>query len=99
MYRIALNTALAGFRKRSLPVTYTDSFPDLPATADNNTTIQQDRLFAALRQLSDAEKAIIALYLDDMSYQEIAGIIGIDENYVGVKINRIKNKLKNILNL
>jgi DNA-binding CsgD family transcriptional regulator len=34
-----------------------------------------------------------------MSYQEIAGIIGIDENYVGVKLNRIKNRLKNILNL
>ncbi|MBS0031334.1 RNA polymerase sigma factor [Chitinophaga sp. 22321] len=99
MYRIALNTALAGFRKRSIPVTYTDTLPDLPATTDHNTTIQQDRLFAALSQLSDAEKAIIALYLEDMSYQEIAGIIGIEENYVGVKINRIKNKLKNILNL
>lgn len=99
MYRIALNTALAGFRKRSIPVTYTDTLPDLPATPDHNTTIQQDRLFAALSQLSDAEKAIIALYLEDMSYQEIAGIIGIEENYVGVKINRIKNKLKNILNL
>lgn len=99
MYRVALNTALAGFRKRSIPVTYTDTFPDLPAAADSNTTIQQDQLFAALKQLSDAEKAIIALYLEDMSYQEIAGIIGIDENYVGVKINRIKTKLKNILNL
>lgn len=99
MYRIALNTALAGFRKRSVPITYTDAVPDLPAASDHNTTIQQDRLFAALSQLSDAEKAIIALYLEDMSYQEISGIIGIDENYVGVKINRIKTKLKNILNL
>lgn len=99
IYRIALNTALAGFRKRSIPVTYTDTLPDVPMVPENNTTLQQDQLFAALKQLSDAEKAIIALYLDDMSYQEIAGIIGIEENYVGVKLNRIKTKLKNILNL
>ncbi|MGO4289748.1 RNA polymerase sigma factor [Chitinophaga sp. RAB17] len=99
IYRIALNTALAGFRKRSIPVTYTDTLPDVPMVQENNTTLQQDQLFAALKQLSDAEKAIIALYLDDMSYQEIAGIIGIEENYVGVKLNRIKTKLKNILNL
>lgn len=99
IYRIALNTALAGFRKRSIPVTYTDTLPDVPMVAESNTTLQQDQLFAALKQLSDAEKAIIALYLEDMSYQEIAGIIGIEENYVGVKLNRIKTKLKNILNL
>ncbi|HEY9259546.1 sigma-70 family RNA polymerase sigma factor [Chitinophaga sp.] len=98
IYRIALNTALAGFRKRSIPVTYTDTFPDIPTT-ENNTTLQQDQLFAALKQLSDADKAIIALYLEDMSYQEIASIVGIDENYVGVKLNRIKTRIKNILNL
>lgn len=98
IYRIALNTALAGFRKRSIPVTYTDTFPEI-STTENNTTLQQDQLFAALKQLSDADKAIIALYLEEMSYQEIAGIIGIDENYVGVKLNRIKNRIKNILNL
>lgn len=99
IYRIALNTALAGFRKRSIPVTYTDTFPEIPAAQENNTTLQQDQLFAALKQLSDADKAIIALYLEEMSYQEIAGIIGIDENYVGVKLNRIKTRIKNILNL
>ncbi|MBO9729436.1 MAG: sigma-70 family RNA polymerase sigma factor [Chitinophaga sp.] len=97
IYRIALNTALAGFRKRRISITYTDALPDIPAP-ENTGTQQQYQLFAALRQLSDAEKAIIALYLDDFSYQEIAGIIGIAENYVGVKINRIKTKLKNILN-
>lgn len=97
IYRIALNTALAGFRKRSISVTYTDTLPEIPAT-ENTSTQQQDQLFAALKQLSDAEKAIIALYLDDFSYQEIAAIIGIAENYVGVKINRIKTKLKNKLN-
>ena len=99
MYRIALNTALSAFRKKRPGITYTDTLPDMPAPPDGDTSIQQDQLFAALRQLSDAEKAIIALYLEDMSYQEIAGIIGIDENYVGVKLNRIKTRIKNILKL
>lgn len=98
IYRIALNTALASFRKKSLPVTYTDTFPEI-AQPDYRDNEQQELFFGALKQLSDAEKAIIALYLEDMSYQEIAGIIGIEENYVGVKLNRIKNKIKSILNL
>lgn len=98
LYRVALNTALAGFRKQRPGITYTDTLPDMPVP-EEDTSVQQDRLFAALKQLSDAEKAIIALYLEDMSYQEIAGITGIDENYVGVKLNRIKNRIKNMLKL
>jgi RNA polymerase sigma factor (sigma-70 family) len=97
MYRIALNTALASFRKHTPDITYPVALPeqvlDLP-----EGSIQQEQLLAALKQLNDSEKAIIALYLDDMTYQEIAAIIGIDENYVGVKLNRIKTKLKNMLN-
>lgn len=99
IYRVALNTALADFRRKQPRITYTDSLPDMPDHGGQATSVQQDQLFAALKQLSDAEKAIIALYLEDMSYQEIADIIGIDENYVGVKLNRIKSKIKNILKL
>lgn len=99
IYRIALNTALADFRRKKPRITYTDQLPELPAGTHTGATDQQEQLFAALKQLSDAEKAIIALYLEDMSYQEIADIIGIDENYVGVKLNRIKSKIKNILKL
>lgn len=99
IYRVALNTALADFRRKQPRITYTDSLPDIPDHSGGATSVQQDQLFAALKQLSDAEKAIIALYLEDMSYQEIADIIGIDENYVGVKLNRIKSKIKNILKL
>lgn len=98
IYRIALNTALATFRRKQPRITYTDQLPEMSGSSPGATE-QQEQLFAALKQLSDAEKAIIALYLEDMSYQEIADIIGIDENYVGVKLNRIKSKIKNILKL
>ncbi|MFX1703516.1 sigma-70 family RNA polymerase sigma factor [Chitinophaga sp. CC14] len=99
IYRVALNTALADFRRKKPDITYTDSLPEQPDSANDAASVQQEQLFAALKQLSDAEKAIIVLYLGDMSYQEIADIIGIDENYVGVKLNRIKSKIKNILKL
>ena len=62
---------------------------------NNNDDKQQ--LIHAIKQLNETERAIITLYLDELSYAEIAAIIGISENNVGVKINRIKNKLYNIL--
>ncbi|GAA3936049.1 sigma-70 family RNA polymerase sigma factor [Chitinophaga oryziterrae] len=98
MYRIALNTALASFRKRAPDITYPVTLPERIADPPAGD-LQQEQLFAALKQLNDSDKAIIALYLEDMSYQEIAAIIGIDENYVGVKLNRIKTKIKNILKI
>ncbi|SFD61285.1 RNA polymerase sigma-70 factor, ECF subfamily [Chitinophaga sp. CF118] len=98
MYRIALNTALASFRKHRPEITYPVALPEQVADPSGGN-LQQELLFAALKQLNDSEKAIIALYLEDMSYQEIAAIIGIDENYVGVKLNRIKTKIKSILKL
>jgi RNA polymerase sigma-70 factor (ECF subfamily) len=51
-----------------------------------------------LQQLDDGEKAIITLYLEDLDYRQIAEIAGINENNVGVRLNRIRNKIQKILN-
>ena len=97
MYRIALNTAIAIFRKNKLIIEFTSELPD---RADNITEddfeLKQKQLLAALKLLNDTEKAIITLYLEGLSYSRIAEIIGINENYVGVKINRIKIKIQKI---
>ena len=99
MYRIALNTAMTTYRKRKISIETSDVIPEhLHPTDQQESSENQEKLFLALRQLNDSEKAIISLYLEDYSYQEIASITGITENYVGVKINRIKEKLKLILN-
>jgi len=99
MYRIALNTAIAVFRKNRVPLDFKATIPEeLHPTDSKPVSANQDRMFRALRTLNQAEKAIITLYLEDFSYREIADITGISENYVGVRINRIKKKLKNILN-
>lgn len=97
MYRVALNTAIAVFRKKQPQVNYSDSLPDHLAATGETVSENEERLFEALRSLNDAEKALISLYLEGFSYQEIAAITGITESNTGVKLNRIKNKLKTIL--
>jgi RNA polymerase sigma factor (sigma-70 family) len=100
MYRIALNTAIASFRKKRPGLEYHPVLPDhADDVQDENLAIRQEQLFAALKQLDDGEKAIITLYLEDLSYRQIAEVTGISESNVGVKLNRIKHKIQKLLNL
>jgi len=55
------------------------------------------RLYEGIKQLSEVDRAIITLYLEELSYKEIAQIIGTNTNNIGVKIKRIKNRLEKIL--
>ena len=99
MYRIALNTALASFRKKTTTINYRTQLPDFAEELPSDeAALRQERLFAVLKVLNDSEKALIALYFEELSYQQIAEITGINENYVGVKLNRIKTKIKTLLN-
>lgn len=99
IYRIALNTAIAAYRKPGIDITYPEEIPDyLLYSTETKSSENEERLFAALRTLSDAEKAVISLYLEDYSYQEISVITGLTENNVAVRLNRIKTKLKERLN-
>ena len=54
-------------------------------------------MYDAIRQLSEVDKAVILLYLDEKSYREICEIIGTNPNNVGVRINRIKDRLRRLL--
>lgn len=99
IYRIALNTAIAVYRKPKVDITYPEQLPEATAmAADANPSEKEELLFQALRSLTDAEKAVISLYLEDFSYLEIAAITGLTESNVGVRLNRIKQKLKERLN-
>ena len=99
IYRIALNTAITIYRKSKIAIDYYQEFPEhIHPAEEKSISENEERLFRALRKLSDSEKAVISLYLEDFSYQEIAAITGLSESNVGVRLNRIKNKLKEILN-
>jgi RNA polymerase sigma-70 factor (ECF subfamily) len=54
-------------------------------------------LYQAIRKLSEIDRAVIMLYLEEKSYQEIADIIGTNPNNIGVRVKRIKIRLKKIL--
>ena len=97
MYRIALSTAMAKYRQKSLRTTSLENV-EIAASRPQEGHPKHDELYRAIATLSTAEKAIIALYLDDYRYEEMADIIGISANYVGVKLNRIKQKLIHQLN-
>jgi len=58
-----------------------------------------NQLYNAIRQLSKIDRAVILLYLEEKSYQEIADIIGTNPNNIGVRIKRIKTRLKKLLTL
>lgn len=98
LYRIALNTAMASFRKNKPNITLAEYLPDVQFEDINyEGNERQEKLLKSIRQLSEPDRALIALYLDELSYQEIAGILGISENNVGVKLNRIKIRLQKLI--
>jgi RNA polymerase sigma-70 factor (ECF subfamily) len=94
MYRVCLNAAIDIIRKeKSLPqiVNYENKYDFGITDCEKEQTTNQEKLYCAINRLSDIDKAIITLYLDDFSYREIAEITGISETNTGVKINRIKS--------
>ena len=52
-----------------------------------------ERLYAAIRQLPKVDASLALMHLDGLSYQEMAEVVGISENYIGVKLNRIRQQL------
>ena len=63
---------------------------------DNEFENKLKIMYRVIGELNKVEKAIIMLYLEDHSYQQIAEIIGITESNVGVKLHRIKAKLRSM---
>ena len=96
VYRVALNTALSSLRKRygrpdHVPLADAAGVAACAAAAlDDRHKVVQD----AIRDLNAVERAIVMLWLDDLTYRNIADILGISEANVGVKLNRIKRKLQ-----
>lgn len=100
MYRIALNTAISNLRKqaRKVALSFPEFFPREEADT-NEERIKEEKLremYAAISRLSEVEKAIVMLYLEDKSYEEMEEILGINNGNLRVKMNRIKDKLRTL---
>jgi len=102
MYRIGLNTAITLYRKSKRTIQTQDFdtvLHKIKSTDYDNTEEEQLKLmYKAIHQLSDIDKGLVFLYLEDKNYKEISETIGISEVNARVKINRIKTRLRTILN-
>ncbi len=100
VYRISLNVCLTLLKKKknNSQLFVSDSLPT-EETEDNYAFSDEslNLLYDAIRKLSEIDRAIIMLYLEEISYKEIADIIGTNFNNIGVRVKRIKMKLKKIL--
>jgi RNA polymerase sigma-70 factor (ECF subfamily) len=102
MYRIAFNTAITNIRKsKRHPIieALSGTEQSIPAKEDiDYIDDDMNSLFKAIAKLKDVEKAIVTLYLEEKSYKEIGEIVGISEKNVSVKVVRLKDKLKKLIN-
>jgi RNA polymerase sigma-70 factor (ECF subfamily) len=98
LYRVALNTAITGLRKQKNSII---SYGPLNTNiSDENYSYEEEerlkQLYSAIEQLSQVEKAIIMLYMEDKPYEEMEDILGITQGTLRVKMNRIKEKLREL---
>ena len=94
IYRIALNTCVSFYRKNTRRPACVEITPDVGAYEEENEAVAE--LYACINRLGKLERALILLYLEDRPHKEIAEIMGITATNVSTKINRIKEKLKQI---
>lgn len=102
MYRVALNTAITLYRKSKRRIKTQDfenvSFKIASKEFDDTEEKQLALMYRAVKELNDIDKALVFLYLEDKSFREIAETLGISEVNARVKMNRIRGKLRTILN-
>jgi RNA polymerase sigma-70 factor (ECF subfamily) len=99
IYKIALNTCISGMRKEN------KHRQDIPLSLASEIGFEPDdweeelkELYRLIYQLKTLERAVILLYLEEKSYQEIADITGLSLSNVATKLKRIKEKLKTMSN-
>ena len=102
LYRVALNTAITFLRKRTARrATFTFSFghEQIRQVADERQGGSQEdspqlaALYESIAKLDEVEKALITLFLEDLSYEQIADVLGLSASHVGVMLHRVKKKL------
>lgn len=99
IYRIALNTCISGIRKemrKPQRVSFSQLSDVFEQPEDMSAEIKE--MYRLIHQLKIVERAIILLYLEEKSYQQIADIVGLTVSNVAVKLKRIKEKLVDMSN-
>lgn len=101
LYRIAINTSISFVRRRAagggpaVPLDHEQLTRHIESrqTPDDEAEEQLARLYDAIAQLNEVEKALVALFLEDVSYDKMAEVLGLSASNVGVMLHRAKKKL------
>jgi len=102
IYRVALNTSMNYKRKKRndlllLPLNDFKREDIVPWLIEQDNSSELEVLYNCIDELNEINKAIIMLYLDGKSHDEISEIMGISKTNVGTKISRIKEQIKNLV--
>lgn len=101
IYRVALNTALVWNRGEKTRRKHRDRLMIFtPQQQAGNLQPSQEiieRLYEAIRKLPKVDASVVLMHLDGLGYDEMAEILGISESNVGVKLNRAKKQLAQLL--
>ncbi|QIA09911.1 sigma-70 family RNA polymerase sigma factor [Draconibacterium halophilum] len=98
MYRVALNTAISDVRKKNKDLHFEQLRDnDRMETEPSDEKEQMKLLYRAISKLNRIDKALILLWLEEKSYDEIAAIMGTTKGNVSVKLVRIKRKLEELV--
>ena len=95
VYRVSMNTCISYKRKKRLKTVPLDLSPDVIGS-DTPQSRQAAMLHQRISRLEPFDRAIVLLWLENLPYDEIAAITGISTKNVGVRLLRIKEKLKGI---
>lgn len=104
MFRVALNVCLrfkSKHTKNQNRFIRLDSITIANFGSEENSEVENEKLNSlrkCVKELNEADKAIVALYLEGIAYKEISSILGLSENLIAVKVMRIKSKLLNCIN-
>ena len=97
IYRVSLNTCISADRKRRRRKESPGLNMNINLFTDNDDDSKQIRLLQKrISRLGQFDRAIVLLWLENMSYEEIGAIVGISAKNVSVRLYRIKEQLKNM---
>ncbi len=95
IYRVAMNTCISADRKKRKQGTKVPLSMNIDLYNDEDHETKQVRqLHERIQRLDLVDRALVMMWLEGMNYEEIAEVVGISVKNVGVKLVRIKEKLK-----
>ena len=101
MYKVGMNTAISQIRKSNKDIKlepFHEHFSQtIMFTEKEQTDEKLNLLYAVINQLSPIDKAIIVLYFDDNSYDQIAAVTGFTKTNVSVRLVRIKKQIEKLI--